>query len=86
MLARPKTVLEKNGLYDNHLDREVKFLREEISSKNYIIKTLPENISKIIKPFYKHSHNQNIKQNDNNETRDDFVFKTKKEQIFQYNH
>ena len=37
-LARPKTVLENkvNGLY-NHLCRDVKFLREEISSKSYIM-------------------------------------------------
>ena len=35
-LVRPKTVLEKNGPYDNHLDRDVKFLREEISSKKII--------------------------------------------------
>ena len=55
-LVRPKTVLENNGPYDNHLDRDVKLLREEISSKNYIIKTLLENISQI----NKHSHNQNI--------------------------
>ena len=35
IFARPKTVLENkvNGLYDNHLDRDVKFLRAEISSK-----------------------------------------------------
>lgn len=41
-LARPKTVLENkaNGQYDKHLDSDVKFLREEISSKNCIIKTL----------------------------------------------
>ena len=32
-LVRPKTVLEKNGPYDNHLYRDVKFLREEIFSK-----------------------------------------------------
>ena len=32
-LVRPKTVLEKNGPYDNYLYRDVKFLREEISSK-----------------------------------------------------
>ena len=50
-LVRPKTVLEKNGPYDNHLDRDVKFLREEISSKNYVIKTLLENISQINKFF-----------------------------------
>ena len=56
-LVRPKTVLEKNSPYDNHLDREVKFLREEISSKNHIIKTLLENISQINNSFYKHSHN-----------------------------
>ena len=74
-LVRPKTVLEKNGPYDNHLDRDVKFLREEISSKNYIIKTLLKNISQINNSFYKHSH----KQNDNAETR-----KSKKEQTFQY--
>ena len=37
-LARPKTTLENrvNGLY-NHLCRDVKFLREEISSKSYIM-------------------------------------------------
>ena len=37
-LAHPKTVLENkvNGLY-NHLCRDVKFLREEISSKRYIM-------------------------------------------------
>ena len=37
-LARPKTALENrvNGLY-NHLCRDVKFLREEISSKSYIM-------------------------------------------------
>ena len=50
-LVRPKTVLEKNGPYDNHLDRDIKFLREEISSKNYVIKTLLENISQINKFF-----------------------------------
>ena len=40
-LARPKTVLENkaNGLYENHLDGDIKLLREEISSKKYIIKT-----------------------------------------------
>ena len=40
-LACPKTVLENraNGLYENHLDRDVTFLREEISLKNYITKT-----------------------------------------------
>ena len=59
-LVRPKTVLENNGPYDNHLDRDVKLLREEISSKNYIIKTLLENISQINNSFFKHSHNQNI--------------------------
>ena len=48
-LTCSKTVLENraNGLYDNHLDRDVKFLREDTSSKNYIIKTLLDNISKI---------------------------------------
>ena len=59
-LGRPKTVLEKNGPYDNHLDRNVKFLREEISSKNYIIKALLKNISQINNSLYKHSHNHNI--------------------------
>ena len=56
-LVRPKTVLENNGPNDNHLDRDVKLLREEISSKNYIIKTLLENISQINNSFFKHSHN-----------------------------
>ena len=84
-LVRPKTVLEKNGPCDNHRDRDVNFLREEISSRNYIIKTILENISQINNSFYKHSCNQNIKQNDNGETRDDLVFqKIKKEQTFQY--
>ena len=77
-LVRPKTVLENNGRYDNHLDRNVKFLREEISSKNYIIKALLENISQINNSLYKHFHNQNIKQYDNAETRDDFVFQKSK--------
>ena len=82
-LVRPKTVLEKNGLYDNHLDRDVKFLRQEIPSKNYIIKTLLETTSQINNSFYKHFHSQNIKQNDNAETRDDFVFqKSKKNKRF----
>ena len=82
-LVPPKTVLEKNGPYENHLDRDVEFLREEISSKNYIIKTLLESISEINSSFYKHSHNQNIKQDDNAETRDDFVFqKSKKNKLF----
>ena len=84
-LVRPKTVLQKNGPCDNHRDRDVNFLREEISSKTYIIKTILENISQINNSFYKHSYNQNIKQNDNGETRDDLVFqKIKKEQTFQY--
>ena len=39
-----------------------------------MIKTLLEKISQINNPFYKHSHNQNIKHNDNAETRDGFVF------------
>ena len=82
-LVRPKTVLENNGPYDKHLDREVKFLREEISSKKYI-KTLLENISQISNSFYKHSHNENIKQNNNAETRDDFVFEKSKKDTFQY--
>ena len=74
---------KKNGPYDNNLDRDVKFLREEISSKSYIIKSLLENISQINNSFYKHSHNQNIKQIDNTETRDDFVFqKSKKNKRF----
>ena len=82
-LVRPKIVLEKNGPYDNHLDRDVNFLWEEISSKNYIVETLLENISRINNYFYKHSHNQNIKQNDNAETRDDSVFqKSKKNKRF----
>ena len=50
-----------------------KFLREEISSKNYV-KTLLENISQINNSFCKNSNNQNTKQNDNAETRDDFAF------------
>ena len=35
-LAHPKSVLENkaNNLYDNHLDKDVKFLTEEISSKH----------------------------------------------------
>ena len=35
VLVRPKTVLENkvNGLNDNHFDKDVKFLRPEISSK-----------------------------------------------------
>ena len=33
-LVRPKTVLENNGPYDKHLDRDVKFLREESLQKN----------------------------------------------------
>ena len=49
------------------MDRNVKFPREKIASKNYIIKTLPENISQINNSFYKHSRNQNIKQYDNAE-------------------
>ena len=75
-MARPKTVLEikANSLYDNHLERDEKFMREEISSKNYIIKTLLENIYQINSSFYKHAYNQNIKQNVNAEIRDDFVF------------
>ena len=73
-LVPPKTVLEKNGPYENHLDRDVGFLRVEISSKNYIIKTVLESISQINSSFHKHSHNQNIKQDGNAETRDDFVF------------
>ena len=36
-LARPKTVLENkaNGQYDKHLDRDVKFLRENFFKKLY---------------------------------------------------
>ena len=60
-LVWPNTILKKNCPYDNNLDRDVKFLREEISSKSYIIKSLLENISQINNSFYKHSHNQNIK-------------------------
>ena len=37
-----------------------------------------ENISQINDSFYKHSHNQNIKQNVNVETRGDFVFQKSK--------
>ena len=37
-----------------------------------------ENISQINNSFYKHSHNQNIKQNVNVETRGDFVFQKSK--------
>ena len=48
------------------MDRNVKFPREKIASKNYIMKT-PENISQINNSFYKHSRNQNIKQYDNAE-------------------
>ena len=72
-LVWSKTVLENNGPYDNHQVWEVKFLREEISSKNYI-KTLLENISQINNSFCKNSNNQNIKQNDNAEIWDDFAF------------
>ena len=65
------------------MDRDENFLREEISSKNYIIKTLPENISQINNSFYKYSFNQNIKQKVNAETRDGFVFqKSKKNKRF----
>ena len=84
-LARPKTVLENkaNGLYNNHLDKDVKFLSEEISLKNNIIKTLIENISQIKNYFYKHSYSQNVKQNVNVETLADFVFqKLKKNKCF----
>ena len=84
-MARPKTVLEikANSLYDNHLERDEKFMREEIFSKNYIIKTLLENIYQINSSFYKHAYNQNIKQNVNAEIRDDFVFqKSQKNKTF----
>ena len=65
------------------MDRDVNFLREEISSKNYIIKTLPENVSQINNSFYKYSFNQNIKQKVNAETQDGFVFqKSKKNKRF----
>ena len=47
------------------------------------MKTLLDNISQINNSFYKHYHNQNIKQNDNAETRDDFAFqKSKKNKRF----
>ena len=42
------------------------------------MKTLLENISQINNCFYKHFHNQNIKQNDNAETRHHFVFQKSK--------
>ena len=51
-LARPIMVLKiKRSPFDNHLDKDIKFLGEEISSKNYIIRKLPENISQINNSF-----------------------------------
>ena len=67
------------------MDRDVKFImREEISSKNYIIKTLLENISQINNSFYKHSYNQNNRLKVNAEIRDGFVFLKSKKNRFQY--
>ena len=47
--------------------QECKISEKKSLLKNYIIKTLPENISQINNSFYKHSRNQNIKQYDNAE-------------------
>ena len=49
----------------------VKFPREEISSKSYFIKTLLENIFQINNSFYKHSYKQRTKQNVNVAARDE---------------
>ena len=71
-------------LYENHLDRGIKFLSEEIPSKEYVIKTLLEFVFEISNFFHKNSYNENFKQNVNAEIQTTLFFKNKKEQTSQY--
>ena len=78
VLALTSTVLENkaDGIYDKYLDRNVKLLKEDISSKKYMIK----NIYQINSFFNKKSYNQNNKQSLNAEIQESFVFSKSKTQ------
>ena len=63
-----------NGL----LGQGCKTFVEEISSKNCLMKIRLGNISQTNNSFYKFPHNQDVKQNENAKTQEDFIFQNSK--------